>query len=144
MGNDKNEGLEEMTRVQFTVTPQPPADGNEIECDITGGSNVVDDAIKLPKGNGYLIEFVLHDPTSTYQWAPIVTTGPDKSTPFVARNGKCPKEGKPKNSNYAPQSIAGTTLTVAAPATPHGRDETIHYRLNFANGDTCDPIIIRD
>jgi hypothetical protein len=144
MKEDKTEGLDEMTRVQFTVTPQPPADGNEIECDITGGSNVVDDAIKLPKGSGYLIDFVLDDNTGTYEWAPIVTTGPNKSTPFVARNSKCPKAGKSVNGSYAPQSVVGTTLTVAAPATPQGRDEIIHYRLNFTNGETCDPIIIRD
>lgn len=135
-----NKGAMKMTTVQYAVTPLPPADGNEIECDVVG-NNVVDGAIRLPKGNGYIIQFALNDPTGTYQWA----AQTPHSTPFTARNGKCPKAGKSANGSYRVTSASNSTLIVVeAPATPGNRDEVIHYRLNFANGHTCDPIIIRD
>ncbi|MDQ3482350.1 MAG: hypothetical protein M3448_02930 [Pseudomonadota bacterium] len=122
------------TRAVITVTPLPPASGNEIECDISG-TDVIDDAIYLDRSRDYLLAFQL-DEHGSYQW--------DRGDPFNARNGKCPKPNKPGNGRYKVASCTDHLLEVTARGPSLPKKEVVHYRLNFAGGITYDPIIIRD
>ena len=122
---------QEMANTNVSVTPTGK-NGNEVHCDITG-KEVVDDAIFLASDKSYDIVFDL-DAAAAETW--------DQQNPFCASNGKCPPVNAPAHGQYKVKSVSAKTLTVEARA-PNARS-VIHYRLNFAGGGTCDPIIIRD
>lgn len=120
---------EDLRQVEISVTPQPDTGcGNEIECDITG-TDVVDDAICLQRSNSHAITFNL---PAGWAW--------ETTTPFVARQGKCPEEDA-MGGPFQPTIVSATQLQITV---PQGGKAIFHYRLNFDNGKTCDPIIIRD
>ncbi|MBA3576365.1 MAG: hypothetical protein H0W39_01945 [Sphingomonas sp.] len=130
----KDEDFRQMT---IKVTPKPgTGTGNEIECDISG-TNVCDDAIFLPKTGNYEITFEI-DPKVTADWK--------KADPFCARLKKCPRRGSPSHGLMQVKCVAADlqSFIVEARASPIPARQVFHYRLNFADGATCDPIIIRD
>jgi len=125
--------MKEQEIMAVGVTVKPEKCGNEVECDISG-QHVLDDAIVLSMDRKFTINFVLDD-DSDWSW--------NVDDPFCARVGKCPRIGDPQHGLLR---VTGTptakSFTVEAQKT--GAKRIFHYRLNFANGETCDPIIIRD
>lgn len=123
---------EELLQTEVTISPRNTAHG--LECDIDG-SNVVDDAICLPRDRSYMIRFTL-DPSSQWKF--------NTDDPFCARVGKCPPPDWPGEGSLR---VSGTPtrddFTVEARGTG-GAKKIYHYRLNFEGGRTYDPIIIRD
>jgi hypothetical protein len=116
----------------YTVTPMGPPDGKEVECAITG-PNVIDEAIFLDLNQGYDLTFELAPGTYTF----------DLNKPFCNQSGKCPPaKGGSAHSPYSVTSRSATTITVHCD--PVHAKAVSHYRLNFANDFTCDPIIIHD
>ena len=97
------------------ITVSPSAGTGEVECDIAG-QEVMDDA----------------------SW--------DQNDPFCARPGKCPRPGHPTHPHMGVKagSITAKAFTVQAREEHPPKRRVFHYRLNFADGRTCDPIIIRD
>lgn len=125
--------MREQKVMAIEISVQPQLQGNDVECDITG-QDVVDDAIRLPKEGTFEIGFNL-DPTGAWSW--------NESDPFCARPAKCPPVGSPQHGLL---SVTGTPTAkrFTVEARPTGSARIFHYRLNFANGKTCDPIVIRD
>jgi hypothetical protein len=120
-----------MATINVSVTPTGK-NGDEVECDITG-REVIDDAIFLPKANTYVINFDL-DPAAAENW--------NLQNPFCANNGKCPALNAAPHGHFTVQRVSNKQLTVEA--RPPAGKSVFHYRLNFSDGGTCDPIIIRD
>jgi hypothetical protein len=110
--------------------------GANVQCDISGDPKyVASNAIFLPTNEGdFEISFKL-DPASGLSW---------DGRAFCADVGKCPHgpaqdPGHPKGQ-FTASAPAGETLTVHAAG--QGKRSVAHYRLDFAGGDSCDPIII--
>ncbi len=118
----------------FTVTPIA-VDGKDVECGIAG-PNVIDEAIFLDLDQGYDLTFQLVSGLgSTYSF--------DPNKPFCNQSGRCPPaKGGSAHSPYSVTSKSATSITVHCD--PIHSKAVSHYRLNFANDFTCDPIIIHD
>lgn len=122
--------------IKVQVTPLL-RQGTSVYCDIdaapgTPGKFVKGGNIKLPAGGEYDLTFELQPGNvSGLQF--------NSSDPFCSDSNNCPQMGQ-QNSQYSNATANGTTLTVhAKPAQPKN---ACHYRLNFADGSSCDPIII--
>jgi hypothetical protein len=119
------------TNVNVAVTPRAKQ-GNDVDCDISGG-NVVNNAIWLPPGDDYDVTFTLvpDGGIGVTGWAP---------SPFANRNGKCPKAAglNPPCSGFKLDPAGNPVINV------DGRSgkAVVHYRLDFNGNGTCDPIII--
>jgi hypothetical protein len=111
------------------VTPKLTPHG--IECDIKGGDEVVDEAIWLDRNNDYEVSFTIKGGP---EWAL------DENKPFMCGPGKCPPPTA-QGSALRVGNIQSHAFTVEVPKGPRN---IFHYRLNFENGGTYDPIIIRD
>lgn len=122
---------QQLSSINVSVTPTGQT-GSEVECDIAG-SEVVDDALFLGKDKTCDITFTL-DAGAAETW--------DQRNPFCARNGKCPSVNAPAHGLFTVKNVSPKSLTVEAKAP--NRRSVVHYRLNFAGGGTCDPVIIRD
>jgi hypothetical protein len=120
--------------IDIQVTPRKYPDGY-FECDINGGAEVVDEAICLKNGT-YQINFTL-DQNCQWSW--------DSSRPFQVNPGKCPRENHPADHPHfeVVDPVSPKSFTVEA-RSPGNNKRIFHYRLNFENGDTYDPIIIRE
>lgn len=119
--------------IEINVKPNgPTGQPGEVDCDISG-TNVIDHAIILPKNGTFEIRFNLDGP-ATASW--------HDTNPFCAQVGKCPRLNSASHGNMTVTSNSSRQFTVQARAM--GRRTIFHYRLNFAGGGTCDPIIIRD
>jgi hypothetical protein len=126
---DKREA--EAMLVSFTVTPVA-VNGKDVECAI-GGPNVIDEAIFLDLDQGYDLTFELVSDTYSF----------DPKQPFCNQSGRCPPaKGGSAHSPYSVTSKSATSITVHCD--PVQSKAVSHYRLNFANDFTCDPIIIHD
>jgi hypothetical protein len=121
---------EVMATVDVSVTPTGRIRGNEVECDLEG-RDVEDDAIFLERDRTFVINFNL-DPHGPDSW--------DEENPFSARTGKCPRPDAEPHGLMRVTDVSPKQLTVTAG--PVRRRSVIHYRLNFADDTTCDPIII--
>jgi hypothetical protein len=110
--------------------------GAVVDCDISGGI-ATDNAIFLSQSANTDIEFTLVDPTGNG-----VTF--DTNKPFANQNNRCPKAtAKPKT----PCSLgdpAPTDDCFTMSIDPTKRRAVSYYRLNFAGGLYCDPIIIHE
>ncbi len=133
MLNTESEAAVKSTNV--TVTPVS-MNGKSVECDISG-PDVVDDAIFLGLDQGYDLTFQL-------------VSGPggsltfDQNKPFCNQSGKCPPE-LPGGSAHHPYSVTANSATsITVHCSPVNSKAVAHYRLNFADGSSCDPIIIHD
>ena len=115
------------------VTVKPQRCGGEVECDISG-QDVVDDAIILSMDRTFTINFNIAE-DSEWSW--------NVDDPFCARIGKCPPVGSPQHGLMRVKGTP-TAKSFSVEARETGAKRIFHYRLNFANGETCDPIIIRD
>jgi len=124
-----------VTSTTVTVTPQS-VNGNEVDCSISG-SDVSDDAIFLDHSHGYDITIKLKSgPGGSYNFHP--------TKPFCNQKGKCPPElpGGSAHNPFSVTPIDATSILVHCDPVP-GKG-VAHYRLNFDNGMSCDPIIIHD
>jgi hypothetical protein len=134
MGRDKEE--ESAVRAT-TVTVKPlSVNGNDVECDILG-PDVTDDAIFLQQNQDYDITIKLvPGPAGSYKF--------HQTKPFCNRNAKCPPALPGGNAlpPFSAQRVSDTELLISA-AKVNGR-AVAHYRLNFDNGQTCDPVIIHE
>lgn len=127
---------EDLRQMTITVAPGSACGSdNEIECDISG-SGVHDDAIFLPKDGDYEITFNL-DRAAQVDW---------DQDPFCAQLKKCPRPGTGSHGlmKVKQGSVTAKSFVVEAKAGPTPARRVFHYRLNFSDGSTCDPIIIRD
>jgi hypothetical protein len=113
----------------ISVTPKLTPHG--VECDIRGGNEVVDEAIWLDKDSDYQVTFTIKGGPD---WAL------DKEKPFVCGPGRCPPPNSRSSALHA-ANIQDDSFTITVPKGPRN---VFHYRLNFENGGTYDPIIIRD
>ena len=128
---------ESFQHLAITVTPLPgTGTGNDIECNSVG-TNVVDDAIFLPNSGNYEITFAIPEDVNV-EWK--------QSDPFCARLKKCPRKGAKSHPlmEVKSGSVGPKAFVVQAKEDPGPISHVFHYRLNFAGGATCDPIIIRD
>ena len=106
---------------------------NEVLCSITPkpGSvhHVSKNKISLPSyGGPFQIKFELKSPLD---W--------ETSDPFDTQEGTCPERGSHCNDQIWMQSPNGKTLSILN--LNGGSRSEIHYRMNFANGTWCDPIM---
>jgi hypothetical protein len=119
-----------------TVTANS-VNGADVSCDFSGG-DVIDDAIWVHDASSTTVTFTLVDNTGqNVQF--------DTGNPFGNQKGHCPPyPGSPKKpcSLQNPPAPTGSSFTMSIAPT-NGKAVT-HYRLNFTNGRTCDPIIIHD
>ena len=121
-----------------TVTITPTAvNGTDVDCEISG-ADVVDGAIFLNKDDTYDLTFQLQGGGG------VGVAEFDHSNPFANRNAQCP------GANAKPQPPCAVTVNPGAPqydsftvrVSPTGNKGVTHYRMNFADGLSCDPIMI--
>lgn len=129
---------DEKTAVKATSVTVKPAsvNGKTVECDITG-PDVTDDAIFLGLNQGYDLTFQLvSGPGGSLAFHP--------NKPFCNQSGKCPPE-LPGGSAHPPYNVTAKSPTsITVHCSPVNSKAVAHYRLNFADGSSCDPIIIHD
>lgn len=109
--------------------------GNNVDCTIEpddpgSGPYVSGNKIGLPNNNGpFRIQFRL----TNVDW--------DPNNPFTTRVNNCPSPGAKTNydEQIFLQSPNGKSLTIL---NLNGLDPCeIHYRMNFSDGTSCDPIM---
>ncbi|QNM82182.1 hypothetical protein H8M03_09125 [Sphingomonas sabuli] len=121
-----------METIQLKVTPGPKGPHDEVECDLASHSDyLVDEALILPHDKDFTLVFEL-DQNAPANW--------DLDNPFCARTGKCPPRKAQAHSHVRQTQVDKRRLEVEARA-PNAKS-VIHYRLNFDDGTTFDPIII--
>jgi hypothetical protein len=126
--------MEALMTTTVTITPTA-VNGTDVDCDIAG-ADVIDGAIFLNKDETYDIAFQLQ--------AGVGVAAFDQSNPFANRNAQCPGQ------NAKPQPPCAVTADPSAPlydsftvrVSPTGNKGVSHYRLNFADELSCDPIMI--
>jgi hypothetical protein len=121
--------------IKIKVKKKGVVSGKEIECDILPddpGSNgyVTGNKIKLPKDDGpFRIQFKLDG----LEW--------DEDNPFnTSRNG-CPPAGGKTNDDAQIFLQPATQNSLTILNLNDGDECQIHYRMNFADGTYCDPIM---
>jgi hypothetical protein len=124
--------------IKVIVTPKAGGNANQIDCDLTPGDHasapyVPDtDTIKLPVNEGpFRIQFEL---AGGLEW--------NEDNPFnTSRAAGCPPGNKKANDDEQifRQPADKTTLTVLN--LNDGNPIRIQFRMNFANGTYCDPIM---
>ena len=124
-----------LTTADVTVTVTS-VNENVVDCDISGGL-ATDNAIFVSQSADTEITFTLEDPTGhnlTF----------DTANPFANQNNRCPMKStaKPKPPCKLGSNSTGNCFTMSIGPT-NGKAVT-YYRLNFAGGPYCDPIIIHD
>ena len=122
----------------FTVTVAPgnivPAGSNNVECDFNGPT-VTDNALFLSLNTAYDITFNLEDGTE-YTF--------DPAKPFCNKKMRCPPE-LPKGSVQKPFTITTKDSdSIKVHVDPVPSRKVTHFRLNFNDGYSCDPIIINN
>lgn len=124
------------TRITVTVTPGPP-NGNEVPCQlhVAPPQFLVDDAIWLDPTQDYDITFNMVA-GSARTWN-VAAGGPG---PFCNIRGQCPAIAAGTSDGFAITARGPNAITVHVPAL--GTKAVQHYRMNFDNNLTCDPIII--
>jgi len=123
--------------IKVKVTPSGPAlPTGEIPCDIRAvgnpsGGKVNNNRIELDRGEGpFCLQF---DLDHSLNWT-------SEGDPIWVRQNECPM-----NASYVPDQIwidktpKNGVLTIMDMNV--GDHCTLHYRLNFANGQFCDPVI---
>jgi len=125
-------------KIKVHVTPQgalPPGGGN-VPCDITavgnvGGGRVEDNHIILNATEGpFCIRFVLNH--AGLNW--------DVNDPFWVSANSCPTGPSSVSEQvWVNPSIQNKTLTILNMNVDQRAE--LHYRLNFLNGYSCDPIM---
>jgi len=126
---------EDATVKTTTIEVEPVSvNGKAVECKITG-DDVADDAIFLGLNQGYDLTFKLVNAGSLVF---------HQAKPFCNQKGKCPPE-LPGGSAHNPYSVTPISPTsIAVHCSPVNLRQVAHYRLNFDDGSSCDPIIIHD
>jgi len=121
--------------VKIRVEPDGGPKGKDQKCHIKddGGTHpsakVKDNKITLDaKAGPFIIEFKL---TGNLDWA--------EKNPFLVKKGECPGEGEFEREQIWIQPPDGKKLTVLD--LNSGKGCELHYRMNFADGTSCDPII---
>lgn len=110
--------------------------GADVDCDFSGVV-VTDNALFVSYMVDTDITFTLVDQTGK-------NVAFDTNNPFGSQNNKCPKEGaSPKRpcSVGTPRATANRFTMCIEPTYARA---VSYYRLNFANGLSCDPIIIHE
>jgi hypothetical protein len=143
------------TAVNVSVTPKVKQ-GDKVYCEIdrgphTSSQHVKGGIIKLPRsGETYEVNFAI-DTTAAeggaegLSWAEgqmecqTPASSFKGSNAFWSNQGSCPS-GPMQDSQVKSVDVAGTVLTVTI--VPDGNKNVVHYSLNFADGSSCDPIII--
>ena len=119
--------------IDLTVTPQNK-NGNDVQCSISGPTEFMDgQAIKLPLSEDeYRLKFRLADGGRVkVDW--------DNGNPFATKKGGgCPDKHE-KDDQFHGIQANGDTVTVIANG--QDRKSVVHYRMNFADGSSCDPMI---
>jgi hypothetical protein len=129
--NDKGANLMTMT---VTVTPQA-TNGTEVDCNFSG-TGVEDDTIWLDLNQGYDITFnLVNGPGGSYSF--------DTSTPFCNQSNRCPSANAPIKKPYSLKPNP-TANSITVHVDEFKSRAITHYRLNFAGGFSCDPIIVHD
>lgn len=124
--------------IKVVVTPNGTVHGNQIDCDLSPGDHAsrpyvpTTDSIRLPQNDGpFRIEFEL---AGGLEW--------DPDNPFnTSRAAGCPAGSKRTNDNEQIflQPADPSTLTILN--LNDGDAARIQFRMNFANGTYCDPIM---
>jgi hypothetical protein len=131
-----------MARMQRDVDVTPEIQiGNSVICWITAAPGtppgfVRDGVIMLPPGGSFEISFHLQPgKVPGLQYNP----GDAFCTDF---NG-CPALGTHNDGGqYSNPRVDNAGRTLVIDADPNAPRNAVHYRLNFTNGVSCDPIII--
>jgi hypothetical protein len=122
--------------LKVLVKPTGAIHGHEIECELEPGDNasrpyVTKDTIRLTKDEGpFRVQFLLDD----LEW--------DEDNPFnTTRAAGCPPAGAKTNDDEQIflQPANGKSLTVLN--LNDGDACKIRFRMNFADGTYCDPIM---
>lgn len=147
------------TTVDVIVTPQI-RQGNDVYCEIDpagGGSAryVKGGIIKLRSGGTYDVNFTIQafgakdeaqiKECGDLAWSAeqgecaTVQGAATMSNAFWSDRHSCPTSAT-QDSQVKNVTVNGGTLTVEI--VPDGSRNVVHYSLNFADGSSCDPIII--
>lgn len=126
---DPNAGLIQVWVTKTGTGPQQ----NEIQCSVTpkpGSEHYVNgNRIGLPSyGGPFAVEFELKSPLD---W--------QATDPFDTQKGTCPQRGTNCNDQIWLQPPNGRKLTILN--LNGGSRCEVHYRMNFADGSWCDPIM---
>ena len=123
------------TNIIVTVTPGNPNPNKDVPCNlhVAPPQYLVDDAIWLDPTQDYNITFNLPG-GGQRTWD---TTG---GSPFCNQKGQCPSMTAGTQNGFSVTGKGPYAMTVYVPS--QGGRGVQHYRMNFDNGYTCDPIIV--
>ena len=132
-GKAKQEGPM-TTNITVTVTPGTPNPNKEVPCQlhVAPPQYLIDDAIWL-------------DPTQDYSLTFNLPGGGPRTwdvagQPFCNMKGQCPGQNGTTQNGFNVTNKGPNAITVYVPA--QGGKAVQHYRMNFDNGYSCDPIIV--
>lgn len=122
------------TVINVNVTPVG-VNGTDVDCDFAGAAEVVSNALFLKHTDDFDITFHLIQAHGVNTFA--------AQKPFCNQPNRCPRPGA---GNAVPPfrltANPGNSITVHVD--PVGNRGVSHFRLNFNNNLSCDPIIIHD
>lgn len=121
------------TQINVTVTPGNP-NGNAVPCQlhVAPPQYLVDGAIWLDPAQDYNIMFnIVAGNPRTWDVA---------GQPFCNMKGQCPAAAGGTQNGFNVTAKGPNAITVYVPA--QGSRAVQHYRMNFDNGYSCDPIIV--
>jgi hypothetical protein len=122
------------TPITVTLTPGNPQPNKEVPCQlhVAPPGYLVDDAIWLSPTEEYNIMFNLPGGGPR--------TWDVGGNPFCNMKGKCPTAANGTTDGFQVTAKGPNAITVNVPR--QDPKAVQHYRMNFDNGYTCDPIII--
>jgi hypothetical protein len=130
------------TRVEVDVTPQF-AHGNAIICDVEPPSQHRKGGhLRLPKGSSYTLQFkLLPGAPADLHFKPEHDGACDA---FWSDAHECPQHAMNARQYKNPRLVDADTLEVDVDVEHHEPPTAVHYRLNFDDGRSFDPIIIHE
>jgi hypothetical protein len=129
------------TQINVTVTPGNPKANKDVPCQlqVAPPQYLVDDAIWLDPGQAYDITFNLVGGVAR-TWS---QQGSGENPPFCNTKGQCPDTSVGAQYGFTVTPGGPNKITVNVPSQGQSGTRAVqHYRMNFDNGYTCDPIII--
>ena len=120
--------------INVTVTPVGVT-GTDVDCDFAGAPEVISNALFLDRTDDFDVTFQLVPAHGVSAFAAL--------RPFCNQPNRCPR---PPGGNAVPpfRLTANTGNTITVHVGSGGPKRVSHFRLDFNNNLTCDPIIIHD
>lgn len=129
-------------RIEIEVTPQL-AQGDSVICDVAAPSEHHKGGhVRLKKGESYTLQFNLHPGSPTNLHFKPEQGG--HCDAFWSDAHQCPQTSMNAPQYKDPRLNGPDSLEVDVDVEPGGDASAVHYRLNFDDGRSFDPIIIHE